>query len=497
MPPKLVSRVRPGQLRIWRTLFTRQGNVLQQCVLPLLLAIPLLPAHGADSAQPRYIKALSLSADSTTSVLLPRGSAEAPFVDATIVDVQPAEAGMATLSARQPDQAVNAAPQPRHFALAFAATRGFAGVAVVTCAMRDAAGAVSMVELEIDVDTRRDPALDSDAPALISAQSRLAQRFASTQLGNVGPRLPRLHRPETTRNTGQLKLRVNGSTVPLREQRALEGLADQLPGATLWSTGTLYVDTQDNRVDVSTGGLTVGSDYLINRFLTAGIGLGYGYGSNEVGFGSTERAQYASATLYGSLRPWQSLYLDAILGYGDMRFDPRRLRDEDGELAQSQRQGGQAFGSLAIGYDYHLDGLRISPYGRLELVRTQLDRYSEGAEAIGALDIAEQDLDKRSGSMGVYIDGPLSWGMGTLTPFFTMEYQYWRQQRDDALLRYADLANSPTYRIAYDPNRGTQTSYGLGFDWALPADMAFGLRYDYIAGDEQSGRGTLTARKRF
>ncbi|HSC79356.1 MAG TPA: autotransporter outer membrane beta-barrel domain-containing protein [Chitinolyticbacter sp.] len=497
MPTKLLTRVCPGQLRVWRTLLTRRGKVLQQCVLPLLVAIPLLPAHGAGSPPPRYVRALSLSADGATSVALPGGDI-APFVDATLVSVQPAEAGMAVLSASQPEQVADTlAPPQRRFALAFTATRGFAGAALVTCAMRDAAGVVSLVEIEIEIDPRRDPALESDAPALIGAQSRLAQRFAATQLGNIGPRLPRLHDPETTRNSGTMKLRLNGRTVPLREQRALEGLADKLPGMTLWSAGTLYVDAQDEGVDISTGGLTVGSDYLINRFFTAGIGLGYGYGTNEAGWGSAERARSTSATIYGSLRPWPSFYLDAMLGYGNLRFDPRRLRDEDGAMAQSARPGGQTYGSLSVGYDYHLDGLRVSPYGRLELVHTQLYRYSEDAEAIGALDMAAQDLDKRSGSMGVYIDNPVSLGYGAITPFLTLEYQYWRQQRDDALLRYADLANSPTYRISYEPERGTQTSYSVGFDWWLPTDLALGLRYDDIAGDEQSGRGTLTARKRF
>ncbi|UXY14496.1 autotransporter outer membrane beta-barrel domain-containing protein [Chitiniphilus purpureus] len=411
-----------------------------------------------------------------------------PFVGGSVVAVEPAHAGLATLTAKARIDA------PPVLLLAFAPAPGFAGPATVRYALRDRNDGVVLATLQLQVVPRPAPGTASDMPALLSAQAGFARRSAGAQIGNLLPRLAQLREADHQARS-RLGLYLDGQQLPWQDQRAVEGIAQYLPrDLSLWSAGTLNVGTERG-VAFNTSGLSVGADYPFTPYLSGGIGLGYGHGDSLIGWGSAQQARNVTLTAYSSFRPWPAFYLDSLIGYGRVYFDADRQPLE--ARYRARRQANQVYGALAFGYDYRLDGLRLNPYGRFELIRARLYDYQEAAELAGALHAAEQGLSSRSGTLGMYMDHPFSLDTGRLTPHVRLEYQYWLRDNDPARLRYLDTPGTD-YRI--DPaNAGSeQMIYGVGLDWALPDDLSLGVRYDHTEGEEQrSERGMLNARKRF
>ncbi|GLS06150.1 hypothetical protein GCM10007860_33180 [Chitiniphilus shinanonensis] len=448
-------------------------------LLVLLCFGPAAPARAGD--------AIALAADTPLQLDLPLDQDGVRYRDGSVVAVLPPQAGIATLT--HADDVLR---------LGFTPARGYDGEVVIRYALRADGGTVTPASLTVDVAPRAAPGSGSDGEALAWAQTGYARRAATSQLANVNPRLTQLHQEHAPRARSSLGLYLDGKALPLPSQRAVEGLSDLLPGdLSLWSAGSLYVGT-DSGVDFTSGGLSLGADYLVSPMFSAGLSLGYGRGDNAVGDDSAQQSDNAALTFYGSFRPWSSFYLDAALGYGWLRNDPSRLRREDDAYATARRRGSQAYGSLAFGYDYRMDRLRLNPYGRFDMTHSQLDDYREDGAQPGALAVGGQAVQTRSGTVGMYIDRPILLDTGRLTPSLRMEYQYWLRDTDDLTLRYADQPDGAVRRVEGAATTGSQKVYGLGLDWALPDDLSLGLRVDRIDGEEESSqRGTLNARKRF
>ncbi|WP_169307511.1 autotransporter outer membrane beta-barrel domain-containing protein [Chitiniphilus eburneus] len=453
------------------------------CIIASLwLALPAPAAHATDEA-------LRLAADTPLTLDLPLRQGDTRYLGGSVVAVVPPQAGIATLTRSSVEDALR---------LSFTPARGHVGEVVIRYALQAEDGDITPASLTVDVAPRATPGSGSDAEALVNSQTGFARRAASAQLANVNPRLTQLHHDQAPRARSTLGLYLDGKALPLQSQRAVEGLSDTLPrGLSLWSAGSVYVGT-DSGVDFNTGGLSLGADYLLTPSFSAGLSVGYGRGDNAVGADSEQQSDNTAVTLYGSYRPWSSFYLDGAVGYGWLRNDPTRLRREDDAQAAARRYGSQTYGSLAFGYDYRMDQLRINPYGRFDMTRSQLAAYAEDSSQAGALAVGEQAVQTRSGTVGMYLDRPILLETGRLTPSLRMEYQYWLRDTDDLELRYADQQDSAVRRVEGASAGSAQKVYGLGLDWALPDDLSLGLRVDRIDGEtETSQRGTLNARKRF
>ena len=82
--------------------------------------------------------------------------------------------------------------------------------------------------------------------------------------------------------------------------------------------------------------------------LSAGLAAGFARDEVKIGTeGSRSKARGASIAGYGSYQAGPRTYIDALLGFGTLRFDSDRFVVPVEEFARAERKGRQVFGSIA------------------------------------------------------------------------------------------------------------------------------------------------------
>ncbi|MDQ0995413.1 uncharacterized protein with beta-barrel porin domain [Phyllobacterium ifriqiyense] len=248
----------------------------------------------------------------------------------------------------------------------------------------------------------------------------------------------------------------------------------------LWSGGYVNFGTNDDgaiKLDNTLVGVSAGVDYRFNPNLTAGIGVGFGRDSTDVGDNGTEsRAEAFSIAAYGSYRPVPGFFLDGLAGYSTMSFDSERYVTSTGDFASGKRNGDQFFASLTAGYEYRKKGLLMSPYGQLSGSRSTLDAFTEKGADIYNLTYGDQDIDTLSGTFGFRVEHAIRTKWGLLTPRARLEYTHDFEGSSRASVGYADLGTLP-YALDVDAFSQDHFTVGMGFDAQIGEGWNVGFDY--------------------
>jgi outer membrane autotransporter protein len=281
-------------------------------------------------------------------------------------------------------------------------------------------------------------------------------------------------RPDSQSALGQAVAAL-GSSLPAAVV-ALDKSAD-LPFH-IWSAGALEFGalkpdgTYDNRF--STSGLTIGFDRDFGGGLKAGVAFGAGLDSTTVGTDGSKSDSWAyNGTFYASYRFMPHTFLDVIAGYGRMRFDLRRWSTDGAVMLKGVRGGADAFGSVGLTEEVKWGDVKLSPYGRMDVVRASLDAYSETGSSIWALSYRQVDATTFTGVLGARIAYPIAMSWGTLTPMARLEYSHAFDGGYTQNLGYADLTGGG-YSFSGAPTVGNVYTGGL----ALRAESANALSLD-------------------
>jgi uncharacterized protein YhjY with autotransporter beta-barrel domain len=473
-------------------------------------------------------------------------AAGGPFTGAAAVSVSPTDAGAAVITAAGSGAA-------RTYDLTFSPSGSFAGIATVTYTLTNAVGTATST-LAVTVASRPDPGLDPEVRGVATSQINSARRFADAQIGNVQRRLQDLHDGDNRSSNGlSLNLGLVGSSDaeldPAQRLRRELGQNDrpdpgqlgddrsrEMLGLDLWAgrpTSTPLVDAtglnassasardpQHGRRDGSVGvwtagavqwgrqdsdgtrdarfttdGVTAGLDVRVSDQLIVGAGLGYGEDKSRIGeHGSVSTGKGATGVLYASWRPAAALYVDGVLGYGDMDFASRRwaagLLGQPDAYAEGERSGALRFASAAFGRVVKGQGSTSELYARLDARTTELDAFTETGAGLAGLDWDEVTQDSLSASLGAY------WGWtietahrGQLRPSLRLEWSHEFEDIGDQGVRYADWAASPTYLVLMDAWSRDSLRIDLGTDWALTERMILGIGYRGSFGDAAESHG--------
>ncbi|PHV30213.1 autotransporter outer membrane beta-barrel domain-containing protein [Janthinobacterium sp. BJB312] len=506
-----------GEIRIGYTVSNAFGTSA-----PVTSTIAVNPMPQVLSQSATVVAGLTVTVDLTA------GATGGPFTAANVLSVAPAEAGKAVV------RDVGTAGKPS-YQLSFAASGKFAGAAVVSYTLSNAYATSKPGVVNVTVTARRDPSVDPEVIGLQAAQADAARRFASAQLSNFTQRLESLHGDGWGRSNFGLSLtppndsgnptaalarwqadeadRVFGTAVkPFMRKAALRqvdtgfsserqqvdvsgatsGLPDmpqkpdtQKQALSLWLGGAVdfgqhYVNGRETGFRFRTNGVSVGGDYRLSDLATLGVGAGFSHDRSDVGQnGSRSTADSAVAAVYGSLRPSKGVFLDGVLGYGTLQYDASRYLSDGSGFATGERDGKQVFGALVGGIEMRQETWMWSPYGRVELMSTKLDPYTEKAAGINALSYFKQTVRSRIGALGVRAEGIYVGGLGTWFPRARLEYRHQFQGADDARLAYADLAaDGPVYVIRTVPQQTGNWTAGLGVKLLLSNGMTITLDYN-------------------
>ncbi|RNL41266.1 autotransporter domain-containing protein [Ochrobactrum sp. MH181795] len=370
-----------------------------------------------------------------------------------------------------------------------------------------------------------DPTLDPEVIGLLSAQTSAARRFAQVQNRNFQNRLEQLH-DEGDRRKSSLGVRLGSpstaqqpedptnpsSSAPSAGISAL-GYAperrDSFPGKAIglkdpaqaapsidpdlgpfafWSSGFVNFGQRDSGkldLDYTLVGVSGGIDYRFSERFVAGFGVGYGRDRTDISENGTEsRANAYSAAVYGSFKPLDNFFIDALLGGSILDFDSTRFITTDGSLTDGKRDGSQMFGSLTAAYEFRQETWLVSPYGRLEMSRSWLDGYGEGGDSIYRLTYGDQTVDTVTGVVGLRANYSIDYTWGRLTPGVRAEYAHDFQGSSRAAMGYSALGGLP-YALDVEGESSDSANVGLSLDFSF--DNAWTTGVEYRTGSGGSG----------
>jgi uncharacterized protein with beta-barrel porin domain len=295
-----------------------------------------------------------------------------------------------------------------------AAARGGNGTATADLGGRTSDGTLRMAAS----DPR--PAIDADGTVLAFAPEDGRDRASMNDAGRAIQKI-----------TGAFAMMQKKADLPFR----------------LWTAGSL--DFGRLKIDGSydnhftTAGLTVGIDGRIMDGVKVGLALGYGQDRTTFGSdGSRSDGTAWTATLYGSWRFAPKAFLDVTGGYGTLRFDTRRWSTAGSVMLDGRRDGHEIFGSVGLTFAEKWGALKLSSYGRVDVVKVFLDAYGETGSAVWALAYDRLETTTVSGVAGLRANYTIPVEWGTVTPGVRLEYRHAFEGGFTQRLGYADLGGA-------------------------------------------------------
>ena len=475
------------------------------------LTITATDSNGAIGSQAYSIAiaAVPITVPASSQILTPgqaatvdltQGATGGPFTQAVLGTVTPASAGRAMMMGP--------------FSMRFVPSAAFAGTAMVSFSLHNGSGSSAASTVSFIIQERPDPTKDAEVIGLLNAQSRAAERFATTQMDNFNQRLEQLHQTSCDRNSFNASMGNQGSNVSLGDlAKAVQAELGASPGKTeeqrrqaaasaqdgckeqalaFWSGGFVNVGSthargaRDN--SFTTLGLSAGMDYRLSPSIIAGVGFGYGNDRSEIGNNKTRSDGDAlGIATYLSLNLAPQVFIDGLLGYNRISFDSRRyITGSNADYARGSRDADQLFASLTASYEYRQGPLSLTPYGRLNASSTRLDAYRESGGGIYGLSYDEQRQQNLTSFLGVRSGYDLVTPIGVVTPKIGLAWGHNFSNSSDYKMRYTDQGHEGTlYRLKPDSLDSDFANLDTGVDFNLGRTWQLGFSYRTALGSDE------------
>lgn len=386
------------------------------------------------------------------------------------------------------------------------------------------------VNYALAVAARPDPATDPQVRGLVQAQVAATRRFADAQVDNFMQRMESLHgmgsgneggndgggqggagisfrnnirisMPDYCRDavtlmtspscaaqrdpTGVVSLKGWKADDASEDDKPVMGIGGGGSGGpwTIWTAGSIRfgdreADTGRLSQDFDSEGITLGADYRFSRSFAAGLGIGLGRDTVDVGIdGSRSRGEAKTIAFYGSHMIGKKVFVDWLGGYQDLDFDLRRYVTLTGLLVDSKRSGHQWFGTLSVGADFENGNWQLTPYARLDITRAKLNGYSESSGSMFDLTFLDQKVNFTSIGAGMRFKyrQELSWA--TLLPQLRVEYQRHIERSADARVTYVDRVSGPFSTIPMAGVGREELTLGAKLELLLDPNWALATEY--------------------
>jgi outer membrane autotransporter protein len=256
----------------------------------------------------------------------------------------------------------------------------------------------------------------------------------------------------------------------------------------VWAAGTITIGRRDSVDDSGSlgfrsDGVTVGIDRAFGEHMVLGVAGGYGWSDTDTGEESTLDGSQRSLAAYGLWRGSRHLFVDGMLGVGDIDFDIARWSGVAADTAHARRGGHQLFGTLTFGYEHAGEHLTLTSYGRYEASRTTLDAYAESGLGIYDLRYGRQTMDDSGVALGIEGRHRFATPSADWRPYWLVEYRSALQSRSDVGINYVVQPVASDYVLSLRNSFDDALSVGAGLEVDLPRDWQLALQFRH----EQAG----------
>ncbi|MEP9357665.1 Ig-like domain-containing protein [Sphingomonas sp. KR3-1] len=271
-----------------------------------------------------------------------------------------------------------------------------------------------------------------------------------------------------------------------------------------WAGGAIDIGTRDkttdrSKVTATTAGLSAGADIKLAEGVVVGVGGGYGSDTSEIGTAARVRSTSTLYAAYASLEPASGMFVDGVIGRGQLDFTTRRLAAAVDATARGSRDGSYTVAAISLGADRTTGALQWSIYGRGEYLDANLDAYTETGAGRYNLRFDARDVRSVTGTLGARFEYRQKVSFGSITPRVRAEWNHEFADVDAQWLDYADIPGAAAYALAGNgwKREQLQLSIGTRFDilrggWSF--DFETGLR---TGQGEKAGTLQLRLSKQF
>ena len=248
-----------------------------------------------------------------------------------------------------------------------------------------------------------------------------------------------------------------------------------------WSEGTISIGkigetSVASSKDINTSAITFGADKKKENNLMRGIALRFGKDDVDVGsLGSAIDMSTFSLTFYESRPRGENKFLDHLIG---ATFIDSNLINNSGAVStKGERSGEQIYGSLSLRDTISRDKFNITSRFKVNYGLTHFGEYEEtGSEGIN-LKFHDQFIGNLTSSFGTSLDNTYELKIGTLIPYFDIDYYADMSPSTKQKLSYATNKSSDTFAIGSIDNSTHNINSGIGFD--LLTNNGFNLMTKY------------------
>ena len=185
-------------------------------------------------------------------------------------------------------------------------------------------------------------------------------------------------------------------------------------------------DPDVNYSHYTTGGVTAGADYRIDKNWAIGGLIGYGHSDITLdNNGSKARVDSYSPGIYATYAN-QGWFANGLFTYDYNTYGESRVIPFLGRTANGSPDGNQYNGDLDGGYEFRSGNWTFGPTAGLQYVHLDINSFTEGGAGDADLTLNEQHADSLRSKLGGAVRYNWAWygGKVTATPHLSASWQH-------------------------------------------------------------------------
>ncbi|MGH8051429.1 MAG: autotransporter domain-containing protein, partial [Arenimonas sp.] len=367
-------------------------------------------------------------------------------------------------------------------------------------------------------------ALDELFSDVALAQANASMLAAQSQFQNLKARIAALRSGTGGTSFGGLALNTPSGSVPIASLvSALNGdsnAADKSSNSGDFERWGFFASGSIGRGEAEAGsinpafdydinGLSAGVDYRMSDRLIIGAALGFTQqGTTLPGSDGSVDTTGWSASAYSTFYQQNNWYADAVLTYGQNRFDLQRhisytlplfgggFTTVD-QIANAKSDGSMLSAAFTFGRDCQKGGWAIGPYGRMMYTKLDFDAYDEillsgNGSGLG-LHIEDRSVTSLATILGSKFAYSHSTDWGVLIPHLQLEWE--REFKEDPQSIQASFIYDPTgtpITVTGDPLDKSFFRIGLGLSMILTKGRSGFIYYEKMIGRDRLDQENLS-----